>query len=237
MTGRLNSFLSMSALDGPGVRCVAFMQGCPLRCACCHNPDSWDPVGGTEITTLQLLQRVLRYRQYIRNGGVTVSGGEALIQAPFVAEFFAMCKRNGISTCLDTSGCVLDEDVIKVLENTDLCLLDIKMTNEEDYRKYTEGSLEQTLSFLEALDKMGVKTRIRQVIIPGINDSEEQVLKLKSLCSDYSCIEKIELLAFRKLCASKYEALGIDFPLSEFPETTPERIDELSALISEKHRV
>lgn len=222
----------MSALDGPGLRSVVFMQGCPLRCAYCHNPDTWEIGKGESVTVNDLIQRVLRYKAYFgATGGVTVSGGEATLQAEFLSEFFTECRKNDISTVLDTSGAVLNENVVKLLEQTDLCILDIKMTNEQDYKKYTRGSLAQTLKFLEVLEKMQVKTWIRQVIVPDINDTAKQVLKLKALCEPFSCIGKIELLAFRKLCISKYNELGIDFPLKDSPETTPERIDELTKLL------
>lgn len=228
----LNSFLSMSTLDGPGVRCVAFLQGCPLRCAYCHNPDTWGISCGEKITAPALLQRVLRYKSYFgTTGGVTLSGGEALAQAEFVAEFFALCRRSGINTALDTAGSYLDDNVREALGFTDYCLLDIKMTTEEDYKNYTGGSLEKTLCFLAELDRQRVRTRIRQVIVPGVNDSPEQILRLKSLCADFSCVEKIELLPFRKLCVSKYEALGLPFPLKDVPEASPELIDRLEQLL------
>lgn len=227
--GRINSFLSMSGVDGPGIRCVVFMQGCTLRCAYCHNPDTWDTQRGDEVTADELTERVLRYKDYFgAKGGVTLSGGEALLQAEFSAEFFERCKKRGINTALDTSGAILDGNVLRVLENTDLCMLDIKMTDEESYEKYTGGSLAQTLRFLDVLEEKGVKSWIRQVIVPGINDSREQVQRLKALCKGYSCIEKIELLPFRKLCSSKYDELGLDFPLKDTQEASPELIYELS---------
>lgn len=227
--GRINSFLSMSGVDGPGIRCVVFMQGCTLRCAYCHNPDTWDTQRGDEVTADELTERVLRYKDYFgAKGGVTLSGGEALLQAEFSAEFFERCKKRGINTALDTSGAILDGNVLRVLENTDLCMLDIKMTDEESYEKYTGGSLAQTLRFLDVLEEKGVRTWIRQVIVPGINDSSDHVQRLKALCKGYSCIEKIELLPFRKLCSSKYDELGLDFPLKDTQEASPELIYELS---------
>ncbi len=219
----------MSGVDGPGIRCVVFMQGCPLRCAYCHNPDTWEIGKGEQVTAEALTERILRYKDYFgAKGGVTLSGGEALLQSEFSAEFFERCKKRGINTALDTSGAVLDESVLRLLDSTDLCLLDIKMTDEESYKKYTGGSLSQTLRFLSALQKKSVRTWVRQVIVPTLNDTKEQVLRLRSLCGKYSCVEKIELLPFRKLCSSKYEQLGIDFPLKDVPEASPELIYELS---------
>ena len=232
MTGRLNSFLSMSALDGDGVRCVAFLQGCPLRCAYCHNPEAWDLGGGTEITPAQLLERVSRYKNYFGDkGGVTLSGGEVLVQAEFAAEFFRLCHQKGINTAIETSGCIINEGVEKLLAETDCVLLDVKFTDEGSYRKNTGGSLEQTLRFLNLLHKVGKRTVVRQVIVPGLNDSAEQVQRLKDLCTPYSCIEKIQLLPFRKLCSSKYDELGLRFPLAHTPEASPELIYQLEKIL------
>ena len=229
ITGRINSFLSMSGVDGPGIRCVVFMQGCPLRCAYCHNPDTWEIDTGEEVTADALTERVLRYKDYFgARGGVTLSGGEALIQAEFAAEFFERCKRRGINTALDTAGIVINEAVLKTLDNTDLCMLDIKMTDEESYKKHTGASLSKVLDFLDVLQKKGVRTWVRQVIVPGINDTAGQVKKLKELCDRYPCIEKTELLPFRKLCSSKYEEMKLEFPLRDTPEASPELIYELS---------
>ena len=232
MTGRLNSFLSMSAMDGDGVRCVAFMQGCPLRCAYCHNPEAWEFKGGTEITSGELLDKVLRYKNYFgAKGGVTLSGGEVLAQAEFAAEFFHLCHQKGINTAIETSGCIINPSVEKLLEETDCVLLDVKFTDEDSYRRYTGGSLQQTLKFLQLLHKAGIRTVVRQVIVPGLNDSAEQVKRLGELCATFSCVEKITLLPFRRLCSSKYDELGLEFPLADTPEASPELIYQLQEIL------
>lgn len=138
MTGRVHSLESFGSVDGPGIRFVVFLQGCPLRCAYCHNPDAWAMNAGTEMEAEELFRKIRRYKTYFgETGGVTVSGGEALMQPEFVTELFRLCHADGINTCLDTSGCVLDERVMALLDETDTVLLDIKMTTEEDYREYT----------------------------------------------------------------------------------------------------
>lgn len=211
--GRIHSFLSMGTVDGPGVRSVVFLQGCPLRCAYCHNPDTWDFADGQDIELDELFQKILRCKPYFgKNGGVTVSGGEALYQAEFVAELLRLCKNSGIHTALDTSGCVTGEAADKVLEYTDLCLLDIKFDSEEEYRKYARGSLTKTMKFLDMLEQRGIPTWIRRVIVPGINDTEESARKLSELIKGYSCVKKVEFLPFRKLCIPKYEMLRKEFP-------------------------
>lgn len=219
----------MGTLDGPGVRFVAFTQGCPLRCACCHNPETWSVNGGTVYTAKEVVNRALKYKEYFgETGGITISGGEPLLQPEFTAEIFKLCRENGINTCLDTSGCVPFADF--VLDYTDYCLLDIKYTTDEQYKKYVGCSLAQPTYFLKQLNDRNIPTRIRQVIIKGLNDTPESIKRLKELVSPYKCVEEIELLPFRKLCVSKYEKLGLDFPLKETPETTQEEINALQKL-------
>ena len=228
MQGRIHSFQSLGTVDGPGVRAVVFMQGCPLRCACCHNPDTWDLGGGKLVSAEEIFRKIQRLRAYFgKDGGVTVSGGEPLLQADFVAELFSLCRADGISCALDTSGCVYNESVERLLSLTDLVLLDYKYTNDTDYKKYTGMSMQSAEDFLARLDALGKRVWIRQVIIPTLNDSEESVRRLYALSERYSCIEKTELLPFRKLCVEKYRALGIDFPLENIPEASEELIERL----------
>lgn len=220
----------MGTLDGPGVRFVAFTHGCPLRCACCHNPETWSVNGGTVYTAEEVINRALKYKEYFgKTGGITLSGGEPLLQPEFTAEIFRLSRENGINTCLDTSGCVPFFD--SVLNYTDYCLLDIKYTTDEQYKKYVGCSLAKPLDFLKQLNNRNIPTRIRQVIIKGLNDTPESIKRLKELVSPFNCVREIELLPFRKLCVSKYEKLGLDFPLKETPETTQKEIDELKKFL------
>ena len=228
MQGRIHSFQSLGTVDGPGVRAVVFMQGCPLRCACCHNPDTWDMTGGKLTSVDTLVERVLRYKAYYgQDGGVTVSGGEPLIQSDFVKELFVRLKEKGIHTCLDTSGLILDDSVKALLEYTDLVLLDYKYTNEEDYFKYTRCHISAPRAFLDYLQKMGKDTWLRYVVIPALNDSDESLSRLADVKKEYSCISRVELLPFRKLCLEKYGELNIEFPLADTPEATEAQINDL----------
>lgn len=232
MLGIINSIQTLGTLDGPGVRFVLFMQGCPLRCAYCHNPDTWDFNQGMEYTAEDIFQKVVRYKAYFGEaGGITVSGGEPLIQAEFVTELFKLCKENGIHTCLDTSGGMWSDKIEKLIEVTDLCLLDVKMTNPTYYEKYIHWKMEPVMTFLKKLNAMNVPTWIRQVIVPDINDNYENIRRLKNIKNQNPNITKVELLPFRKLCVVKYDYLGIKFPLTEYSETSKEELDRLQAYL------
>lgn len=228
MTGYVNSIQSLGAVDGPGVRCVVFMQGCPLRCKCCHNPETWEFLKGTKYTPQELFSKIQRYKNYFgKEGGVTLSGGEPLCQSEFAMELFGLCRENGISTCLDTSGCILNDSVKELLELCDIVLLDYKMTNNEDYIEFTKMEKTKADEFLSYLQKINKRTWLRQVIIPGMNDTEQNVHKLLQIKKQYSCVEKIEPLPFHKTCITKYRELGIDFPLKDTPEADKQRVAEL----------
>ena len=217
--GRVHSIQSMGTLDGPGVRFVIFMQGCPLRCKCCHNPDTWELEGGKEYTADEIVVRALRFREYFgEQGGITVSGGEPLLQAEFVKELFALAHDNGINTCLDTSGCILNSKVRELLSVTDRVLLDIKYTSDTLYRENVGCSIKTPLDFLDCLDEMQIPTTLRQVIIPMKNDNESNILALKEIAASHKVVDKIEVLPFRKICQVKYDNMGLDFPFSSLPE-------------------
>ena len=228
--GKIHSLQSLGTLDGPGVRYVVFMQGCNLRCKCCHNPDTWEMGGGTEYTATEIFDKVNRFREYFgETGGITISGGEPLLQSEFCTELFALCKRNGINTCLDTSGSILNENVKKLLAVTDRVLLDIKYMDNELYEENVGCKLDKVLEFLQYLNEQKIPTTVRQVIIPTVNETDENIEFLKQTAKKYNCIDKIELLPFRKVCQTKYDALKIDFPFKDIPEPTNEKIAELKS--------
>ena len=231
MQGNVHSIQTLGTLDGPGVRVVVFFQGCPLRCACCHNPDTWEYGGGESMTVEAVLAQIRRCRPYFgARGGVTLSGGEPLAQAAFAEELLRACRAEGIHTCLDTSGCLFNADVERVLAQTELVLLDVKYTAEAEYAQYVGGcTLAQVLRFLAALETREIPVWLRQVTIPGINDTQENLEALARISRSHRCVKKTELLAFRTLCHTKYEALGIPFRFSSVPEPTPLRMEELRA--------
>jgi len=229
MTGRIHSFQSLGTADGPGVRAVVFMQGCPLRCACCHNPDTWDFNGGKEATPEEIFLKIKRLKNYFgESGGVTVSGGEPLMQPEFIKELFTLCKNDGITTAIDTSGCVLNDDIKNILKLTDTVLLDYKYITNELYKTKVGCEKTKVDEFLEYLNSQNIDTWIRQVIIKDLNNNESSVSALKELREKYSCIKKIELLPFKKLCIEKYEKLKLQFPLEDTPETTKQEIENLT---------
>lgn len=232
MTGNIHSIQSLGAVDGPGVRCVVFMQGCPLRCAYCHNPDTWSPEGGTPTTVDELARRVLRFRPYWKNGGgVTVSGGEPLLQADFVAEFFEMLHQEGVHTALDTSGVGRLDAAERVLKNTDLVLCDIKFLTSEDYRRYCRADMANVEGFLSLTAEKNVPLWIRHVVVSGLTDAPEHLRRVKAKAQSYPNFEKLEFLPFHKLCMEKYERMGIEFPLKDVPGMTDNRLKELLAEI------
>lgn len=229
MKGWVNSFQSMGAVDGPGIRFVAFLQGCPLRCAYCHNPDTWSLDGGEEYSACEVLKKILRCRSYFGSeGGVTVSGGEPLLQWEFVSELFGKLKAEGIHTALDTSGIGDLDGAAEVLKHTDLVLCDLKFQTEEGYRQYCRGSLKQVLSFLELTERLKIPLWIRHVVVPGLMDSEESISEIIMIARRYSNLKRVELLPFKKICTVKYDAMGIPFPLADHGECTAEEIRKLS---------
>ncbi len=229
LLGKINSFQSLGTVDGPGVRYVVFMQGCNLRCGCCHNPDTWAIDQGKSYTAEQVVNNACRYKEYFgTDGGITVSGGEPLLQAEFVKSVFELCKVHGINTCLDTSGSILNDGVLQLLDFTDRVLLDIKYTLNEDYLKYAGCKLDTVLEFLRILNDKKIPTTIRQVIIPTLNDDKDNISRLKEIIKDFSCIDKVELLPFKKICQVKYDNMNIEFPFGNLPTPSNEQIDDLT---------
>lgn len=230
--GRVSSFQSLGTLDGPGVRYVVFLQGCPLRCACCHNPETHDTLGGREYSADDIVNKALNYREYFgQEGGITLSGGEPLVQTEFALEIFKKCKQNGINTCLDTSGCILNNSVKELLSYTDYCMLDIKYATDQLYQKYVGCSIKTPLEFLKYLSEQGIKTRIRQVIIPTVNDTENDIKALYNLIKDKN-IDKVELLPFKKICQTKYDDMGLDFRFGKLPAATVKTVNKLQEKIN-----
>ncbi len=230
--GKIHSIQSLGTVDGPGIRFVLFLQGCNLRCGCCHNPDTWDLSGGIEYTAEEIVNKVKRYKEYFgETGGITLSGGEPLLQAGFAKKVFELCHNEGINTCLDTSGSVLNDDVKALLALTDRVLLDIKFTNDSDYLDYAGCDMNKPLDFLAYLNEQKIPVTLRQVIIPTITDNEANVVKLKEIASNHPCVDKIELLPFRKICQTKYDNMGLEFKFGHLPEPTHEKMQQLNKLI------
>ncbi len=227
MIGRIHSIQSLGTVDGPGVRSVIFMAGCPLRCDYCHNPDTREIGSGEEIESEALAERILRFYPYISSGGVTFSGGEPTLQARFVADVAKKLKTHGLHVALDTCGNHYDAEIERMLSYVDLILLDLKYPTEEEYERYTGGSLARTLNFIRQAERLGIEVWIRQVIVPGRTDRPESLEATAKLLSPFSCVSRVELLPFRKLCLEKYQSLGIPFPLGDVPAANPDAVREL----------
>lgn len=232
MNGYISSIQSLGTVDGPGVRSIVFGSGCPLACGYCHNPETRFE-RGEKVSAEELAKKLLRYKPYWgTSGGVTFSGGEPLVQAEFFSELAEILKKEGVHLAIDTSGHSVGADpesVNKLLELIDLALVDVKFTTEKEYEKYVKGSLKTVIYFLDKLKELNKKVWIRQVITPTVNDSEENIRRLKELLRPYeSIIERVEFLPFRKLCLEKYAALKMEFPFSKYDEGKAEMIAKLN---------
>lgn len=231
MNGYLDSIETLSTKDGPGIRTVIFMQGCKLRCLFCHNPETWSEKYNLEISAQDLVKRILKYKNYYgNNGGVTFSGGEPLLQPKFLIEALKKLKDFGIHTCLDTAGSGIGyyEEILKYV---DLVILDIKAITEDNYFKITGNKMDEYNKFLEICKKLNKKLWLRQVIVPGINDTEEYIKALKEYIKNIPNVEKIELLPYTTLGVKKYQELGIEYKLENVPSMDNSRIKELSGLL------
>jgi pyruvate formate lyase activating enzyme len=221
MLGRIHSFESFGTVDGPGIRFVVFLQGCPLRCKYCHNPDTWG-AGGTEYTAETIAQRALRFKNYFGpKGGVTVTGGEPLLQIDFVIELFTLLKTKGIHTCVDTSGFTFDpqnETLVqkheKLCEVTDLFLLDIKHIDDEKCKELTGYTNGKTLAFAKFLSEKGKKMWIRQVLVPSYTDDEADLKATRAFIDGLKTVEKVEVLPYHTMGEVKYQKLGLAYPLA-----------------------
>lgn len=231
MKGYMSSIESMGLVDGPGIRTVVFLSGCPLRCLFCHNPEMWKTLSGEEITPIDLVNRIKRNKPYFKkNGGVTFSGGEPLAQPEFLKECLKLCKKEGIHTCLDTSG-VGNGEYDEILDYVDLVILDIKAYQEDDYKKMTGLGMDRFKTFLTACQKKNKKLWLRQVIVPTINDNEKYILGLKKYISSIKNVEKVELLPYHTMAVKKYESLKISYRLKDIPEMDKDKCKKLEELL------
>lgn len=239
MDGRIHSIETFGTVDGPGIRYVVFMQGCMLRCAYCHNPDTWDMSAGEIRTVESIANDILRYTRYI--SGVTVSGGEPLLQMDFVIELFKKVKSLGLSTCLDTSGIVFNRQDSNILSKfqelikvCDIVMLDIKHIDEQSHISLTGKSNKNVLDFAMFLSENSVETWIRYVLVPGINSSENILKKTREILDNFKSVKKIEVLPYHRLGVEKYKKLGIEYQLSDIKEPTDDEI-KLANLILNKN--
>jgi pyruvate formate lyase activating enzyme len=231
-TGWLHSCESCAIGDGPGIRFAVFLQGCPLRCRYCHNPDTWRPRTGREVTVEQVLAEIRKYRSYMSrsNGGVTLTGGEPLFQPEFAAELLEACQREGIHTAVDTAGSVPAASVARLLEATDLVLHDLKSIDPEQHRALTGVPLEPVLEFARELAALRKPTWIQHVLVPGITARDDLLEKLAAFVASLGNVEQVVVLPFHKLGEAKWEALGIPYTLAATPPASAEEVARAEAI-------
>ena len=238
--GNIHSFESMGSVDGPGLRSVVFFQGCSLRCAFCHNPDTWGTEPNKVITTADLIKKILRFKPYYDSsgGGVTFSGGEPLLQPEFLLDILKKCKQNNIHTALDTSGVghkgdkKFRPDYKEILKYTDLVLLDVKHTRSEMYKEITCVDMSFFMEFLDTLNSSDTDVWIRAVIIPGINDNMDYIKELEKFSKNINNVKKFELLPYHTLGVNKYKELGIKYRLEKLPPMDKKKTKEWEGLLN-----
>lgn len=240
--GRIHSFESFGTVDGPGIRYVIFMQGCPLKCKYCHNRDTWDFSGGEEYSVDEVIDRIKRCKSYIdaSGGGVTVSGGEPLLQPQFLIELFKRLKELNISTALDTAGSLkINEKIEELLKYTDLVILDIKHINNKKSIELTGVPNENNINFAKYLSEKNIPMWIRQVLVPGYTDDKEDLLNLKKFIISLKTVKKVEILPYHDLGKFKWENLGEKYPLADVKPPVAKEIDrakELLGICKENHK-
>lgn len=230
ITGRIHSVETFGAVDGPGVRFVVFLQGCPLRCKFCHNPDTWNPKDGQEISAAELIEQISSYRNFIRKGGVTLSGGEPLLQPQFVKAVLDGCRELGLHTAIDTSGGVPLETAKPAIDAADMLLLDIKDIDPDGCRELTGQDNQNALSILRYCEEVGKPVWIRHVMVPGLTLQTDKLKRLAARLKGYRCIKKVELLPFHKMGEYKWEELHIPYSLADTLEPTKDEVAKAKAI-------
>lgn len=227
MDGYLHSLESFGTVDGPGIRFVVFLQGCPLRCLYCHNPDTWEKNKGTPTSADELLREYEKNREFYKRGGITVTGGEPLLQLDFVTELFEKAKAKNIHTCLDTSGITFNKnseksvaDFDRLMEFTDLVMLDIKHIDSEVHKKLTGADNKNVLDFAEYLEEKGKSFWVRHVIVEGYTDKKEELVRLGKYLAKFTCLKALDVIPYHTMGETKYESLGMDYPLKGVPALT-----------------
>lgn len=238
LIGHVHSLESFGLVDGPGVRFVVFLQGCRMRCKYCHNPETWSMTGGEEYTPQALFDKVWRYHNYWKkNGGITVSGGEPLLQIDFLIEFFKLAKKKGAHTTLDTAGnpFTMDEPFFskfqELMKVTDLVMLDLKQTDPEEHKKLTGCGNSNILQMAQYLSDTGKDMWIRRVLVPGISDNKQELEQLKAFIDGLKTVRRVEILPYHTLGLFKWDNLGISYPLDGVPTPTEEEVAEAETIL------
>lgn len=226
MTGHIHSIETFGTVDGPGIRLVVFFKGCPMRCKYCHNPDTWKMSGGREMTAEEILDEYERGKSFYKNGGITATGGEPLMQMEFLTELFKKAKAKGIHTCLDTSGILFSQEkkaeFDALTEVCDLVMLDIKHIDDEEHKKLTAHSNKAVLEYLQYLSGKQIPVWIRHVVVPGITLNDEYLERLGRYIARYKNIQALDVLPYHSMAKKKYSELKMVYPLADTPDATKE---------------
>lgn len=235
LIGRIHSFESFGTVDGPGIRFVIFMQGCPLKCKYCHNRDTWDSKSGTEYDLQSVIKKIMRSKPYFENsegGGVTVSGGEPLMQIKFVTELFKELKSMNIHTTLDTAGSYkINSDIEELLNYTDLVLLDIKHIDSKKAKNLTGMPNENTIAFAKYLNEHNIPMWIRQVLVPGFTDDENDLADLREFIDTLQTVQRVEILPYHDMGKYKWEEFGAPYPLEGVPLPTDDQVNKAKQIL------
>lgn len=238
--GNIHSIETCGTVDGPGIRFVIFMQGCPLRCQYCHNPDTWQTDTNKLITVDEIMQKYDGVKEFVQSGGITVTGGEPLLQIDFVTELFKVAKAHGIHTALDTSGIIFNpentENINKLLKYTDLVLLDIKHIDDEEHKKLTGASNKNILAFAQYLSEKQIPVWIRHVVVKDITLNEKYLKELGKFLATLNNIKALDILPYHNMAIPKYESLGINYPLKNTPPTSKEEAIKARNIILQEYK-
>lgn len=233
--GHIHSLESMGTVDGPGIRFVVFLQGCPMRCQFCHNPDTWDMdvKASYELTPDELMREIRKYKAFIHTGGVTCTGGEPLLQAEFVEQFFYLCRKEGIHTALDTAGSVWNEVARRAAAAADLILFDVKTIDDSIHQSYVGVTRKNNARFLDYLQEIGKPVWLRHVVVPGITDDDARLHALARYLEPYTVIERVEVLPYHTMGSFKYKQMGLSYPLEGVPPLSKERKENARSIFAQ----
>ncbi len=238
--GNIHSFETLGTVDGPGIRFVVFMQGCPMHCKYCHNPDTWSLNNNKIISVSEILKKYDNVKEFMKNGGITVTGGEPLVQIDFVTELFKSAKEKNIHTTLDTSGILFNKESInkynRLIKYTDLVLLDIKHINDDKHKDLTGYSNKQVIEFAKYLSKNNISIWIRHVLVPSITDNENDLKELGKFIASLKTVKALEILPYHDMAKEKYKKLGIDYPLKEIKPPDKNQILKSKELILNEYK-
>lgn len=230
-TGYVHSIETCGTVDGPGLRYVLFFQGCPLRCKFCHNPDTWKVNAGKEYMVDELIEDILKYKNFIRTGGVTITGGEPLMQADFAAELLERCRKEGIHTAIDTAGIIPLSVCKRAVDAADLILLDIKSIDSIKAKELTGAGNDNALELLDYLESVKKPVWIRHVVVPGITEDYEEIEALARYLSKFTVVERVEILPFHKMGEYKWKEMGLNYELEATPSPKKESIVKIKDIV------